>query len=121
MTRQWLADPQYMCRQHLLGEHLEAHIFVSKMEKDYSLEGFIRGSMFFGAEYVKYRHDIIARYLSRFSNKEHKTPLWIGDFEKINYPLKKPNEKDFSKSNDDLYGRCQKCRDIRMGQEWQPI
>lgn len=121
MTRQWLTDPNMMCKQHLLGEHLEAHIFVSKMHKLNKLDGFRKGSMFFGAEYVQYRHDIIARYLSRFSGKEHKTPLHIGDLEIINYPLIKPAEKDFAKSNDDLYGRCQRCRDVRMGQEWRPI
>lgn len=117
MTRQWLADPELMCKQHLLGEHLEAHIFLSKMQKGYSLEGFRKGSMFFGAEYIKYRHDKIAKLLKQ----PHKTPLWLGDLEEVNYPLRNPNERDFAKSNSDLYGRCQKCRDVRMGQEWLPI
>lgn len=117
MTRQWLADPREMCKQHLLGEHFEAHIFLSKMQKHNSLEGFRRGSMFFGAWYIKDRHDQIAKLLKQ----PHKTPLQITMNEIIEYPLRLPDETDLGKSNSDLYGRCQKCRDVRMGQEWLPI
>lgn len=105
MTRQWLAIPERMCRNHLLGEHFEAHIFVKKMEKSHSLEGFRRGSMFFGAEYVKLRHDILAEQIAG-----HKTPLEITDQMRLEYPLIRPTEKDFTKSLADLLGRCTKCK-----------
>ena len=82
MTRQWLMPPEYMCKQHLLGEHLEAHIFVSKMQKSHSLEGFRRGSMFFGASYITFRHDVIAPLFSG-----HKTPLTINKQLIEKYPL----------------------------------
>lgn len=105
MTRQWLSPPDAMCRRHLLGEHLEAHIFVSKMEKSWSLDGFIRGSMFFGAEYIKFRHDWLSRYISG-----HKTPLNIDHIDLDRYPLLEPDAYHMLKSVNDLIGRCEECK-----------
>lgn len=107
MTRQWLMAPHLMCRQHLLGEHAEAHMFVSKMEKGWSLDGFYRGSMFFGAEFVKRRHDILAPYLTG-----HKTPLSITDEMRADYPILGPERQDFNISISTLLTRCERCRNL---------
>lgn len=113
MTRQWLSDPRLMCKQHILGEHLEAHIFVSKMQKETSLKGFRKGSMFFGAEFVKSRHDKIAKLLKQ----PHKTPLFIGELEIKNYPYIAPTLYDLTKSMEDLLGRCEECK--RKHLDWR--
>ena len=107
MTRQWLVPPKLMCKQHLLGEHLEAHIFVSKMEKHYKLDGFIKGSMFFGAEYIKQRHDELARYISG-----HKTPLDISHIDLELYPPIEITWNHTLKSAIDLVTRCDRCKSL---------
>jgi hypothetical protein len=37
----WLVDPQIMCRKHLLGEHLELHMFLGSLQKGKSVKGYI--------------------------------------------------------------------------------
>ena len=93
-----------MCQRHLLGEHLEAHIFLSKMEKKYSLKGFSEGSMFFGAEFIKFRHDWLASLIAG-----HKTPLEITETLIRNYPIVYPGFKDSTVSVGTLVGRCGEC------------
>lgn len=94
-----------MCSNHLLGEHAETHMFVTKMEKGYSLKGFTDGSMFFGAEYVKARHDMIAEMF-----EGHKTPLILNDSLIKAYPFIVPQMDDLKKSLNDLFSRCPKCK-----------
>ena len=31
--RMWMIDPKLLCRKHLLGEHLEIHMFVGTINK----------------------------------------------------------------------------------------
>jgi len=104
MTRQWLADPSQMCMQHLTGEHAETHMFLRKMEKGYSLKGFIDGYMFFGAKFLKERHDFIALFL-----KGHKTPLEIGATEYDNYPEVPITLTGIGVSLSTLLDRCEDC------------
>jgi hypothetical protein len=104
MTRQWLARPEDMCIRHLTGEHAEAHSFVTKMEKGQSLLGFRVQSMFFGALFVKARHDYIASLLPN-----HATPLVVTESMIEQYPLVMPTLEDVEKSTRDLLSRCSEC------------
>ena len=40
--RMWQVDPKKLYRQHLLGEHVECHMFVGTILKGISLEGHIK-------------------------------------------------------------------------------
>lgn len=104
MTRQWLSPPENMCLSHLLGEHAEAHSFLNKMRQGHSLQGFIDGSMFFGADFVRFRHDLLAASL-----KGHTTPLELTENMRQFYPLIVPDEDDINKSVTDLINRCEYC------------
>jgi len=104
MTRQWLADPDKMCMSHIAGEHAEAHGFMTKMHREISLDGFIEGSMFFGAEYVKYRHDLLMVHLPN-----HTTPLELDDKVVRDYPLVMPTMDDLKTSLGTLLSRCNDC------------
>lgn len=109
MTRQWLAEPTKMCRQHLLGEHFETHMFQSKMYKGYSLTGFRTSSMFFGALFIQNRHNALATLIAG-----HKTPLIIDNFIQEKYPYIEPSTADIVKSMNDLLTRCEKCRELNV-------
>ena len=39
--RMWMVDPRIMCRQHLLGEHVEIHMFVGAISRGKSVKGYL--------------------------------------------------------------------------------
>ena len=41
IMRQWFVNPKLMCRQHLLGEHCEIHMFIGSMKKQINMNGYI--------------------------------------------------------------------------------
>jgi hypothetical protein len=98
-----------MCMPHVLGEHAETHMFLTKMLKHHSLQGFRDGSMFFGAAYVLARHE---RIIERLPG--HKTPLFIPKDLYEKYPFYPPTERDYIKSNNDLLTRCAECRLLQV-------
>ena len=57
--RMWKVNPKVMCRQHLLGEHVEMHMFVGCWNKGIKLNGYLEGGLVELCE-VKNRHDELA-------------------------------------------------------------
>jgi len=43
--RMWNVSPRLMCDKHLLGEHLEMHMFVGCLRQGKSLDGFIKNGL----------------------------------------------------------------------------
>jgi hypothetical protein len=41
VVRMWMVDPKIMCRQHLLGEHVEIHMFAGTLDKNKSVKGYL--------------------------------------------------------------------------------
>ena len=71
--RQWLVDPKIMCRQHLLGEHVEHHMYVGTIQKGGNLAGFLEGNLLEPTS-LRSRHDeLVAEMIRRGYN--HKSPL----------------------------------------------
>lgn len=104
MTRQWLAVPEQMCKEHVMEEHAKAHGFYSDMLEGKSLDGYARKSMFFGAEYVKFRHDLLAPLVGG-----HGSPLDINEDLALQYPLIVPTIEHVKTSVQDLFTRCVEC------------
>ena len=73
--RMWKVNPKVMCRQHLLGEHLEMHMFKGCWEKGKSVSGYIEKGLVEMTE-VKNRHDELVIEMSRRSYN-HKSPMEI--------------------------------------------
>ena len=77
--RMWMVEPKIMCMQHLLGEHVECHMFVGHIEKKKSrIDGFIQNDLFEPLS-LKVRHDEIAVELEKRGVK-HRTPLHEPDY-----------------------------------------
>ena len=68
--RMWNVDPKYMCRQHLLGEHVEMHMFVGIIIKGTSLEGYIRGGLV-EVHNIRKRHDELVAEMEKRGFKHH--------------------------------------------------
>ena len=37
-----MVDPKIMCRQHLLGEHAEIHLFIKTISRGNSVKGYLQ-------------------------------------------------------------------------------
>lgn len=101
--RMWNVNPRKMCTQHLLGEHLEMHMFVGTIKKGTKLNGYIDKGLV-EIENISRRHDIIVREMLR-REMNHNTPIedtsnMLGG--KVN---KAENEII-------LISRCEKCKKL---------
>jgi len=71
--RMWNIPPKVMCRKHLLGEHVEMHMFVGTIEKGTSIKGYLDNGLVNTGE-IKTRHDLLAAEMVDRSYN-HKSPL----------------------------------------------
>jgi len=98
----WNIDPKILCNKHLLGEHVEMHMFVGCINKGTSLRGYIDKNLV-EVHNIHSRHeDLVNEMTSR--NMSHKSIL--------------PDFKSWKEGNvlsennlQDLTNRCQHCRE----------
>jgi hypothetical protein len=99
----WMVAPRLLCRQHLLGEHLEVHMLANALAAGKPLTGYVAHGLV-ELDKLNMRHDALAEEMTARGYK-HKTPL---------APIRKvpPNagHVDVSKSIRDLRARCAECR-----------
>ena len=102
--RQWLVDPRLLCRKHLLGEHVEHHMFVGSISKGKSVKGFLSDGLL-EPKTLHARHAQLANeMISRGYN--HKSPLLDVDISHLS-----DGKIDINRNIDDLRGRCDACAD----------
>jgi len=71
--RMWNVNHKFLCRQHLLGEHVEMHMFVGCIKMHTNIQGYIDKGLV-EVFYIKTRHDnLVKEMLSR--GYKHKSPL----------------------------------------------
>lgn len=108
--RMWMVDPKKMCLQHLLGEHVECHMFVGTINKGTKVDGYISNDLL-QIQSLRERHDRIAEELKKrnFEThgiiKNHRTLL--KDFN-VNYCKHIKIDKD--RNEKELRRRCEECR-----------
>lgn len=71
--RMWNVDPKLMCDKHLLGEHVEMHMFVGTIRKGVSLKGYITGGLV-ETQHIKRRHDELVVEMER-RGMNHQSPM----------------------------------------------
>ena len=71
--RMWNVDPELLCRKHLLGEHVEMHMFVGTLNKNISVKGYVRDGLV-EIHKIRERHDLLAKELEK-RGYNHKSPL----------------------------------------------
>lgn len=105
--RQWHLPPELMCQQHLLGEHVEHHMFVGALIKGTHLYGYVKDRLLIPTT-LQYRHECIVKEMLR-RGYNHKSPL----------PMIHPNALwsfddllvswDLTHNLADIVNRCPKC------------
>ncbi len=101
--RMWMVDPKVLCRNHLLGEHLELHILVSKINERRKIEGFIEHGLVDPA-LATMRHEELAGEMKR-RGYHHTSPL-----AKITGKMVR-GKVDSDANLRVLKERCEKCRE----------
>lgn len=108
--RMWGVDPRILCRKHLLGYHLEMHMFLGALKEKKKLTGFYKNNLF-EPKSLKKCHDLVSlEMLHRTYN--HKTPMTQEEFEDGIKDLtdeERTWEIDREKSLIDLLMRCKNC------------
>lgn len=98
----WNVDVTKLCSWHLLGEHLEMHMFIGTIKAGKSIQGYIDKGLV-NPNHIEKRHDELAAELLR-RNYNHSSPL---NFDCSNLPVHmvavKQNERILRK-------RCARCK-----------
>lgn len=76
--RMWMVDPRKMCRKHLLGEHVECHMYLGAVRALRSLDGFFQARYLFKPSCLKARHDALAAEMM-YRGYLHHTPFTEDD------------------------------------------
>lgn len=112
--RMWNVNPKLMCNQHLLGEHLEMHMFVGALNKNHSVRGYILNGLLDPGR-IKDRHDELVLEMTR-RKMNHKSPLQMPELNpETLWPIPQVNAH---KNLQELARRCSKCKKI---QNWEEL
>jgi len=68
-----MVNPEIMCNQHLLGEHVEIHMFVGSILKQKSLNGYIKNNLLEPTSLIMRHEELITEMMNR--NMNHKSAL----------------------------------------------
>jgi hypothetical protein len=100
----WMVDPKILCRNHLLGEHVEIHMFIGTIKKGYSIKGYIKKGLL-EVHNLYNRHEELAKEMKR-RNYRHNSKIGIKwkQADKQGLINKEKNLKEIIK-------RCLKCRE----------
>lgn len=99
--RMWLVDPKMLCQRHLLGEHLEMHMFVGTIKKGKSVKGFIENRLV-DTNLIQARHDELAKEMQS-RGMAHKSDLDYVDVLNLQSVNVEENKNELRK-------RCVACR-----------
>lgn len=100
--RMWSIDPSLMCRKHLLGEHVEMHMFAGTIQKGISIQGYIERGLINPFE-ITIRHMQLAEEMKK-RGYNHQSDLDFSSYGLALIPI------DTRKSSKDLRDRCPECK-----------
>jgi hypothetical protein len=103
----WMVNPKIMCRQHLLGEHVEIHMFIGTINRERSVKGYLEKGLL-EIHNLYNRHEELVKEMKRrgynhYSGVDKKWKL----VEKAGFINKE-------KSIAELTNRCSKCKRLRI-------
>ncbi len=99
-----MVDPRIMCRQHLLGEHAEVHMFIGTINRGNSVKGYLeKGLLEIHSLYA--RHDELVREMKN-RNYRHDSPT-----SKKWKQARNLGSVDKDKNLKQLIRRCSRCRE----------
>lgn len=109
-----MVDPETMCRKHLLGEHVETHMYHGSMRKRIALLGYLEGNLLEPASLAQ-RHDALAAEMVR-RGYNHKSPMDGADASRAASAYLSNMEMatvvDVEMAKAELHLRCPACKEL---------
>ena len=105
--RMWMVPPAIMCRKHLLGEHVEHHMFVGTINKGISVAGYLRDNLLEPISLLTRHYELAAEMTRRGYN--HKSDLLEVSLEGLTWK-QLWTKVDSEASLVELIRRCPECR-----------
>lgn len=99
--RMWGVDTRLLCDKHLLGEHVEMHMFAGTLKKGISTKGYTETGLF-DLSKIRQRHDQIAREMKKRGMNHQSEIDPIVDGLKGGYIDQKANLNELKR-------RCKQC------------
>jgi len=100
----WGVNPALLCDKHLLGEHVEMHMFAGSVRKGISTKGYEQKGLVVLSR-IRLRHDALAKEMKR-RGMNHRSPMdLIVDGRKGGWLDEKKNLKELKR-------RCGECRKL---------
>jgi hypothetical protein len=100
--RMWNVEPKLLCRQHLIGEHLEMHYFRGVIIRNRSIKGYIEKGLVEVHNIIK-RHNDLANEMTR-RNYKHNSEL-------IEFKIWEEGHVNVEQNINELLNRCPKCKE----------
>ena len=75
--RMWMVNPRLLCRRHLLGEHVELHMFAGHIRLKRNVDGYVNGNLLESSS-IKSRHEQLVKEMER-RGYHHSSPLKYQD------------------------------------------
>ena len=98
----WDVDPSKMCRKHLLGEHVEMHMFAGTIKKGISIQGYIERGLV-NPFWITLRHEQLSEEMTK-RGYNHLSDLDFSSYGLELIPV------DIKKSAQELRRRCPECK-----------
>ncbi len=105
--RMWMTDPSKMCRQHLLGEHNELHMFVGTLNVGIKVTKYLLTNLL-EPRSIKKRHSLLVKEMKR-RGYNHKSPLPKFSLKNLT-KAQRDVEINILESERELLRRCITCR-----------
>lgn len=99
--RMWNVNPEFLCTKHLLGEHVETHMFCGTINKGISIKGYVEKGLV-EVQNIKTRHDELRDEMIKRGMK-HNSPL-------PEYKSWNEGSIDIDNNIEELKRRCPQCR-----------
>jgi hypothetical protein len=100
----WGVNPRLMCRQHLLGEHVEMHMFFTTVSEGKSIRGYIENELL-NPILIKSRHEELVKEMIR-RGYNHQSPMGLLPDNLPNTPI--PSQLKL------LRKRCKECSKLKL-------
>ena len=98
-----MVNPRVMCRQHLLGEHAEIHMFIGTISREKSVKGYLQKGLL-------EVHNLYLRHEELVEEMKRRGYVHCSDLDGKWRSVERSGFIDRSKNLVELVMRCSRCK-----------
>lgn len=118
--RMWMVEPKKMCRKHLMGEHVELHMFVGTLNAGRKVNGYLKNGLL-EVDKIWERHEAIVIEITRRGYR-HRSPLdqvVVSDVLVKALKYNQTHRINVEKNEKNLRKRCKICKMLQENYDKQ--